>query len=800
MSIRWDRILAVAVCAAAFTLAGCEGDDGDDGRDGADGAAGLACWDLNENGVKDLPDEDLNGDGVVDVNDCNGLIGGGPPPTGITPLESCAVCHSSGSSVDAGVAHALPPIESVTNVAFAVNGDDLDVTFDLAADGSPAEGYDEARRAYYNDGGTRTDLRDNATLTDNGGGNYTLTVAGAGALAATNNRWLFQVVAGGDRETRAYFYADFPASPFPEDVSPVQVDGAACASCHGPEGIDVHGGGFAAADGGEPCLVCHGSDESDDPEVVPALVEVTHEYHSSIWEDCDDETGECEIVEVTYPTYMNNCSVCHATEDQLVAVNAMPISAEGCFSCHGSIAGIPFEDDGVAGVHANFGEQTDCTTCHQTGGVAASVVDVTDVHNGSTTERGGIIWDGLDTSVTEGAKIAWQITDVADDGTNLSITWQASYDGAGVDPCNATPAAGAPAFFAIPLFTPPGGNPQNRNNLSILRSYAQGQDFILGTNPDEAGQPGDAPEGVSYNVSADNTTCSGNVATTVVPVEETEAMYGRVAIQGKPWVPSVDPEDADGVMQVRAKTPTYDWVVGTGGAAPPRRAVVDTALCLDCHVGSLYQHGGNRVDNVDMCYLCHNPAANDQYVRVDTFGVDSSESYDGRSGQSFGIKEMVHAVHPAGATGNRIVIYRGRGIYAWATEESQLNGRPTEDNCTRSNGSPGRLVVGADPDDPVSCQPHTFHAPTYPRGLYDCAACHVEDVQLLPDATEAMATTVETGEPPFGDQTNDVLQGVQTTSCVTCHADGAAKGHAYQNSWTPQAFEEGRETIIEANQ
>ena len=34
-----------------------------------------------------------------------------------------------------------------------------------------------------------------------------------------------------------------------------------------------------------------------------------------------------------------------------------------------------------------------------------------------------------------------------------------------------------------------------------------------------------------------NTTCAGNVATTVVPVEATDAMYGRVAIQGKPRLP-----------------------------------------------------------------------------------------------------------------------------------------------------------------------------------------------------------------------------------------------------------------------
>ncbi|NGP51941.1 hypothetical protein, partial [Thioalkalivibrio sp. XN8] len=87
------------------------------------------------------------------------------------------------------------------------------------------------------------------------------------------------------------------------------------------------------------------------------------------------------------------------------------------------------------------------------------------------------------------------------------------------------------------------------------------------------------------------------------------------------------------------------------------------------HVGSMYQHGGNRVDNVDMCYLCHNSAANDQFVRAD-MNVDPSDAYDGRAGQNIGMKEMLHAVHSAGATTAPIVIYRGRGIYGWAGDVS----------------------------------------------------------------------------------------------------------------------------------
>ncbi len=762
---RWGWTLLVVV---ALGLAGCDGDDGAAGAAGATGGTGPT-----------------------------GPTGpAGPPGPGasVTPLESCGVCHDTDSFADAAVAHALPPIESVSNVAFAValNGTDLEVTFDLADGGAPLTSYDEVRRAYANNGGTRTDYRAVATLANNGGGNYTITVAGAAAEALIDNRWLFQIQDSADTVKRTYFHADNPANPFAAD-GPLVVGGDACAACHGPEGIRVHGSHFIASDGGEPCLTCHGSDESDDPEVTPSLAAVAHGLHSSIWVE------DGEVIEITYPTYMNNCSVCHSEAAQLTAANTMPVSGAGCFSCHGSLAGL-----GIAAGNFHYSipdpETADCTVCHGAGGVAANLAAVTDFHNGSITGNDGVIWDGVDTSVTEGAKFDWQITGVADDGTDLAITWTATYDNGagpvGVDPCNATAGAGAPVFHA---------DGAEGANLSIIRNYAQGEDFILGTRADRAGQPSSTP-----GVTIDNTTCAGNVATTVVSVEETDAiMYGRVAIQGKPRIPNIDPapdpnssfvEEFGSLMPVRAKTPTYDWVIGETGKAPDRRLVADTGLCLTCHVGSLYQHGGNRVDNIDMCYLCHNAAANDEYVRVDTFGVDASEAYDGRAGQAFGIKEMVHAVHPAGATGNPVVIYRGRGIYGWASSVDQLQNWPTVDDCVRSNGSPGRLVVGADdPTASSACQAHIFHSPTYPRGLYDCAACHVATVDLLPDPKVAMATTVEAGAPPFGDQLNDVLQGVQSSSCVTCHADSASKGHANQNSWAPQAFPEGRQTIIDAN-
>jgi len=67
------RILLVGLLAAGLVACGSDGSDGAAGSAGApgsDGSDGLSCWDTNQNGVADLPDEDINGDGVVDVADC----------------------------------------------------------------------------------------------------------------------------------------------------------------------------------------------------------------------------------------------------------------------------------------------------------------------------------------------------------------------------------------------------------------------------------------------------------------------------------------------------------------------------------------------------------------------------------------------------------------------------------------------------------------------------------------------------------------------------------------------------------
>lgn len=56
---------------------GDQGPPGPQGDPGDQGPPGLACWDLNGNGQPDPDTEDLNGDGVVDVHDCQAALNAG---------------------------------------------------------------------------------------------------------------------------------------------------------------------------------------------------------------------------------------------------------------------------------------------------------------------------------------------------------------------------------------------------------------------------------------------------------------------------------------------------------------------------------------------------------------------------------------------------------------------------------------------------------------------------------------------------------------------------------------------------
>jgi OmcA/MtrC family decaheme c-type cytochrome len=783
--------------AATIGLAGCEGDDGKDGTNGTNGPAGPA--------------------GPAGPTGPTGPAGPTGPSATIEPRESCGVCHADGSAYGVAESHVVNPDISISGLTIAPSATvpaDLVVSFNVKAAGANVTTLTAINGAYRYDGTNRDNLTAvdaafpgdairTVTLAGGTSGNYTVTITnGATLFGAIPSRYLFRLqTAAGSAGVRALAMGNYPTSP---DAS--LVSEAGCSGCHGVNG----GGGFhyGYPTNGATCAVCHKAANTN----YPRLADIGHGIHAShgmpsgefVLETVNGD--DSWTYSASYPTYMTNCNVCHTSSSGALAkANAMTVTASNCFSCHESMESWDFTDSGTT-FHETMTEATDCTTCHNSTPTGVAPATVTAFHDGLETERVGIIWKGDDLSVTEGAKFNWTITQVVDNPTtgNLSITWTAEYPkGTPINPCNTTATATAPVFF------PFGPNTAGEGTLSMLRSYAQGDDYVLG----RANAPGQA---AAVNLSTTNTTCAGNVATTVIPRDDVPAgPRGIVALQGKPQLPvpagMTTEHWAEPLMFVRVPTPVYEFVVGTGAPATPRRVVADTKECLGCHVGSLYQHGNTRVDNVTMCIICHNSASSEQNNRT-LMGVTASEAYDGKVGQTYEFKTMLHAIHSAGSGLAPYVVYRTRGIYAWAAEgESPANWPTGAPTCRSSVDAPapapmtGYLVFGADPAVTQSCQTHNLYHPTYPRDTKQCSGCHVAGFGTIPDQAKAVATTIDAGKADSGtgtstvwkNQLDDTLQGASAAACTSCHNTTDARGHAYQNGWTPQTFPNGRQTILD---
>ncbi len=765
----WFKALLTGLLLSTLVMAGCEGDDGSDGTVGTPGASAYEL--AVANGFTGTEQEWL---------DSLAAAGAGVAE----PVETCVVCHGENAFAAAETNHELFDMGAFADFAVTPDVADLVVSFSAEVDGAPATTA-TFYRAYAGDGTARTTLTDEieadpTLFTNNDDGTYSIRIVdGVARFGADDLRYLV-ILKNGVNELEVVAYGDYPAPLARTGL----VSNQACINCHGESGEvgrfapDNRGGHYSAPLNVDVCVVCHRSGEGE-PSYM-SIARVVHGIHNSHnFPDGKFVTDRDNTYEVTYPTYMTNCSVCHNTTEGLPVANTMPVTGPNCFSCHGDVTSWDFVAAGVP-FHTAYDEATNCQGCHNDTADGIARATVAEFHNGLTTERSGLIWEGSDASVTEGARINHQITGVTRTGDSLAITWAATVDGITVDPCNTTATVDAPTFDS---------------GYSVLKAFFQGGDLVNANNGNSA--PGQANStNLDFTAGTGNTVCAANVATTTITLTPEEALLtgdARVALQGKPQILFAP---ANETISVRAKTPTFDFALATGVAADDRRAVAVSESCLKCHVGSLYQHGGNRVDNVEMCIMCHNEASNEQNVR-EGMGVVASEAYDGKAGQTYGFKSMLHAIHSAGETGAPIVIYRNRGIYAWAGSEDLLVNWP---------GTGEQTVVGSDPASPNSIQNHNFHTPTYPRALNNCAACHAATFSMLPDQSVAVATTINAGSEPFDNQLDDVLEGPSAAACMSCHQSdlsfeqNALKAHAYQNGWTPQTFEDGRQTIIDAAQ
>ncbi|MGW8370118.1 MAG: OmcA/MtrC family decaheme c-type cytochrome, partial [Gammaproteobacteria bacterium] len=387
-------------------MAGCDdGDDGRDGTDGTDGATGLSCWDLNENGIKDFPDEDTNGDGVIDVNDCRGdaAAGGSGDLSDPANVEKLA---EEGEPIEVEITDvtiASAPVVTMTVTDADGNplsnlGDAASVTCAIAKLKPAANGLPSMWESYTNQVETDQDWPDvtppspnllararqaraeGGELDDMGGGNYEFTFT-TDVAAVTDPFEVsyddtlthkvgceirFSGIEGSDVDTEELnpdnpTYVFVPVGGDPDSKKIVATEN--CNACH--DRLAIHGEGRFTTD---YCQNCHNPYTRD--QDYAELLDLSHMVHSihaagvrgddypfkvlGFGERFSGDNATDDFSHVEYPQDVRYCETCHNADDTETTPDAgdwlVTATAEVCGGCHvsGLIASDPDPDTGLS--------------------------------------------------------------------------------------------------------------------------------------------------------------------------------------------------------------------------------------------------------------------------------------------------------------------------------------------------------------------------------------------------------------------------------------------------------------------
>ncbi len=387
MKTRWKTLIALTACSAVFALAGCEGDDGDDGDPGPQGATGLACWDLNENGVPDLPDEDLNGDGVVDVLDCNALAN--QPDADVqaaiasAKIESCTTCHTGAGedhtaiyekyvdesrlvlTIDPGDVLSIDNLDGTYTVIA-----EFSITFDGAPYNDPGLAMLDQKRfyavQYFSATGEYLNSCSMGALADvnPAAGIYSATDDDCSYAPELSDAQVYGYIAqtpllthpGGTGAelpagTHVHLYDDVSNAAAPFGAAAVTDAGAyvsaanvsGCEKCHGSPYLK-HGYRAAQVDGipdFAACKSCHYDNRNgghgdwqfmvDDPFAWATGEDPTADY--SYTANIMNDTHMSHAMEFPYPQSAASCVTCHEGKLDVVLAEEQ-FTATTCKSCH----------------------------------------------------------------------------------------------------------------------------------------------------------------------------------------------------------------------------------------------------------------------------------------------------------------------------------------------------------------------------------------------------------------------------------------------------------------------------------
>lgn len=798
------RILFVSACALALGLTACSGDDGADGARGPAGPAG-------EQGPAGPagPEGPAGEDGIDGTDGTDGQDGTDATAVVVVGSSDAQNIESISATIDT-ITIMSPPVVNFTvvdqdgrGIVGLKPGSLIDGACTRRSGGNVrfAMARLETDTEPNEPSSTWQNLLDQVTegeatydrcgeLVDNGDGSYVYTFVedvtlAAGYDATATTRISLQVGSSGLPPLNL-------VQDFVPDGSPVVntrnvVDTANCNDCH--DQIAVHGSRYEAG----YCVMCHNvnlasDDDGTGDKAYKKVVDMsfmTHAIHAggpgTIDETAirtrsgapDFELGGENYGGVTYPQSLLHCAKCHEESAATPDGNAWQTGANptSCGGCHenGAIADLPAAQDTFEKhVAVQLGNGTNCTNCHD-------AADVTTTHRTvNPTTNNPDIPPGLSAFEYEIASLTVGDTDGEADRDDATVTFRVLRDGAVLD-LNGTLPAGITA----------GGTP------SLLFSWSETLMGMMSPDYNNSGNVDSQPSSRSVEGERGNytvTTVNGEDFFTftfddVFPAGETSLR--SVTLQGY-----YSEDDGSGGSVARHAVS----VVRFADSDEPRRTIVDSGKCANCHEW-FEAHGGNRVFEVQACATCHNPYLSSSGRGIAPANVDANEANAvaqvlcGAADSADTAALAGCGVDPANPLSPGDLDPLDPTTWPEATQNMKELAHAIHGSDVRSTSF--RFVR----DFFRGIRPYNFDGSiTYPQSSGNCESCHepgtyaldlppgaAASTDLIVGTDSASTAAINAARDDGLPNDTDIVTTAGTAACVSCHDSPLSIAHMQQN-------------------
>jgi len=459
---------------------------------------------------------------------------------------------------------------------------------------------------------------------------------------------------------------------------------ASCNQCHDPLG--EHGGSRRSV---ELCVLCH-SPQTSDPDTgntvdLPVMVHKIHMGSSLASVSAGRPyriIGNAQSINdystVVFPADVRRCEVCHDQKSGAAQASAyLKPNRAACGACHDNVNFATGER------HASLPQISDnqCSTCHTPQGELEFDVSIAGAH---TIPAHSLTLPGVAVELLK--------VENSSAGQKPRVTF---------------------------TLKDKSGTPIPTNQLNRLTLVLAGPTTDYGATSFGATTPGYVSENAVNSTCGSDGTCVYQFSASIPAGSSGTFSIGAEARRTATLLAGTEKQMT---TNYGATNKVIHFSVD-GSAVQPRRTVVTTAKCNECHT-SLSVHGENR-NQVEMCVLCHNPNDNDKAQRPASAGAP----------QSINFAQMIHKIH----TGEELAAQGGElTIYGF----------------------------GASKND--------FTEVRFPGDRRNCSTCHMNGSEQLP--LKAGLLNVDDQRGPI----NPV--GPITSACTGCHATAAAASHALANT------------------